>query len=99
MAWNGTNIYTAKTVIVMDEQWFMLSRLIKSGYCHSPEDTEYWKRANDFLLSINDRLLSSLTEKQMEWFYDIIASLDWEIDKREGRIAWGLEKEDEDDGL
>jgi len=99
MAWNGTNIYTAKTVIIMDEQWFMLSRLIKSGYCHNPKDTEYWRKANDFLLSINDRLLSSLTEKQVEWFYDIIESLNWEIDKREGRIAWGLEKEDEDDGL
>ncbi len=45
-------------------------------------DGGYWSDANSFVLSISNRKLSSLSEKQRDWLYDISASLSVELDRR-----------------
>jgi len=59
------------------------------------ENSEYWNAANDFIQQMKGRWLPSLTDKQVDWYYDIQASLAVEVDRREARIAFGLEEEDE----
>lgn len=88
MVWHGTPKTQAGKAILSDDQWRMLAKLA--------EDSEYWKTANDFMKGIGGRWLSSLSVKQVEWYYDIDAKLGVEVNKREGRIAFGLEGEDVD---
>ena len=87
MVWHGTSKTQAGKAILTDDQWLMLAKLAK--------DSEYWNSANDFMKSIDGRWLGSLSVKQVEWYGDIDAQLDVEVNKHEGRIAFGLEKEDE----
>lgn len=87
MVWHGTPKAQIDRVILTDDQWSMLEKLA--------EDSEYWKTVSDFMNGNNGRLLSSLSVKQVDWYYNIDAGLDVEVDKHEGKIAFGLEKEDE----
>jgi len=87
MVWHGTSKTQAGKAILTDDQWLMLAKLA--------EDNEYWKAASDFMKSIDSRWLSSLSVKQVEWYNDIDARLEVEVNRHEGRIAYGLEEEDE----
>lgn len=87
MVWHGTSKTKAGKAILTEDQWLMLTKLA--------EDSEYWESAKIFMISVDGRELHSLSEKQFNWYYDIDAGLDVEVNRREGRIAFGLEKEDE----
>ena len=86
MVWHGASRTQAGKALLTDDQWAMLAKLA--------EDSEYWSKANDFMKQMDGRWLSSLTVNQLDWYYRIDASLDVEINKHEGRIAFGLEKEE-----
>jgi len=85
--WIGTPKNNIQKVDLSEDQWSMLERLSQS-------DSEYWMTAHDFITRNNGRALSSLTQAQYNWFCELDASLDVELWRREGRIAWGLEEED-----
>ena len=87
MVWHGSLKTQAGKALLMEDQWLMLAKLA--------EDSEYWKTVNDFMNSIHGRWLSSLSVKQLEWYHNIDAQLDVEVNKHEGRVAYELEKEDE----
>lgn len=87
--WVGTPKSRISIVALSDDQWKTLIRLRDAG-------VEYWITAHDFICSNNGRALSSLTNKQLNWFYEIDATLDREVDRHEGRIAWGKEPDNED---
>lgn len=87
MVWHGTSKAQVDRAILTDDQWSMLEKLA--------EDSEYWKTVSDFMNGNNGRLLSSLSVKQVDWYYNIEAALGTEVERHEGRIAFGLEKEDE----
>lgn len=85
MVWHGSSKTQAGKAILTDDQWLVLAKLA--------EDSEYWKTAQDFMKGIVGRKLSFLSVKQYEWYGNIDASLNVEVNKREGRIAFGLESE------
>ena len=87
MVWHGTSKSQSDKAFLTDDQWLMLAKLA--------EDSEYWETANGFMNGINGCLLSFLSTKQLEWYDTIDAQLNVEVNRREGRIAFGLEKEDE----
>lgn len=83
MTWVGENAFTVRKVSLQDDQWSILDRL--------REDNDYWEGVYSFLCSANGRPLASLSQKQRDWYEDIFAALDVEIDRREARIAFGQE--------
>ena len=87
MVWHGTSKTQAGKAILTDDQWLIMAKLA--------EDSEYWESANGFMKSIDGRWLTSLSVKQAEWYNSIDAGLEVEVNRREGRIAFGLESEDE----
>lgn len=46
------------------------------------EDEEYWKTALSFVRGSSSRKWSSLSEKQQDWIFTIVASLEVELNKR-----------------
>lgn len=52
------------------------------------EDNVYWSNALSFMRSIQTRKLSSLTNRQRNWLYDIDAALGVELNKRIAREAF-----------
>ncbi len=52
------------------------------------KDDEYWKTALSFIRSSSTRKMSTLSEKQKSWLYNIIDSLEVELDKKEAREAF-----------
>lgn len=85
--WIGASKTQAGKAILSEDQWQMLAKLA--------EDNGYWKTAHDFMCGIDGHELSSLSVKQLDWYNDIDARLDVEVNRHEGRIAFGLEKEDD----
>ena len=87
MTWHGTSVFTSKLVIITEDQRLMLAELA--------ENSEYWNAANDFIQQMKGRWLPSLTDRQEDWYHEIQARLAVDVNRREARIAFGLEKEDE----
>lgn len=87
MVWHGIAKSKIDKAVLTDDQWFIMIKLA--------EDSEYWKTADKFMKSIEGRWLGSLTKKQVDWYYSIDATLDVEINRREARIAFGYEEEEE----
>lgn len=73
-------------VRLTNEQMDMLGELADSG-------NEYWEKVQGFILRMKNRELSSLSDAQVDWYYNISASLNREIDLREARIAFGEDSE------
>jgi len=88
MVWHGTLINRSSTVFLQDDQWSALEQLAITS--------EYWRTAASFLYRMNDRLLSSLTDRQKEWYEELHAELNVQVDRREARIAFGLEPDYDD---
>lgn len=86
MVWHGQSKTEAGKALLTDDQWLMMAKLA--------EDSEYWNSANDFMKSVDGHWLGSLSVKQLNWYYDIDARLDAEVNKHKGKIAFGLEEED-----
>lgn len=87
MVWHGTSKTQAGKAILTDDQWLVMVKLA--------EDSEYWNAAYNFMKGIDGRWLYTLSVKQLDWYHDIDAKLEVEVNRREGRIAFGLEQEDE----
>jgi hypothetical protein len=85
MVWVGYNAFTVHKVSLHDDQWSVLE--------HLREDSDYWEGVHSFLCSMNGRPLTSLSQKQQEWYEDIFAALSVEVERREARITYGLEAE------
>ena len=86
MVWHGSAKTQAGKALISEDQRLRLVKLA--------EESDYWKTAKSFIESIEGRWLGSLSLKQLEWYNDIDAKLDWEVDRHEGRIAWGEEKDE-----
>jgi len=86
--WLGTPKAHIDKIALSEDQWNILIKLRDAG------DSKYWEAAHDFVCSNNGRVLSSLSDKQLNWFYEIDAALDREVDRHEGRIAWGEEPDE-----
>jgi hypothetical protein len=67
-------------VKLTDEQIKLLEELAS--------DSDYWSNALDFIHQTLGRELSSLSDKQVDWYYQIIASLDVEFNRREAIKAF-----------
>jgi len=85
--WLGASKTQAGKALLTDEQWLIIAKLA--------EDSEYWNSAQDFMKQVDGLWLTSLSVNQLGWYSDIDAQLDVEVNRREGRIAFGEEKEDE----
>lgn len=85
--WHGASKTQAGRALLTDDQWLILAKLT--------EESEYWDTAQGFMKGIDGCELSSLSVKQLDWYNDIDAKLEVEVNRREGRIAFGLEGEDE----
>ena len=83
--WLGVNGDTTGKVELGDEKWNLLAELADAS--------EYWSKAHDFLKSVQDREFSSLSHRQVDWYYSIDASLDKELQLREAREAFGKHSE------
>jgi Arc/MetJ-type ribon-helix-helix transcriptional regulator len=68
------------SVKLTDEQIELLEELA--------EGNDYWSNAHEFIHQSLGRELSSLSDKQLDWYYVIEASLNVELDKIEARRAF-----------
>ena len=82
MTLQGSINAQSSKVCLTDEQQTLLAELA--------DDSEYWKKAHDFFKQVEGRELSSLTDKQENWYINIEASINRENDLREAMIAFGL---------
>ena len=73
---------SSEIVRLSEEQRDMLGSLI--------QDSEYWSKAQDFVEQVDGYALCTMTERQVEWYHQIVAGLDVEIDRKEGRLAFDV---------
>lgn len=74
MTWIGISSGTkGGKVTLSDRQWQILKYLA--------EYSSYWAGANTFMSQMKDKELSTLTSKQYDWFMQIDAELNDEINK------------------
>lgn len=85
MSWLGSKEVPQSKVQLSDEMWDLLAELA--------EGNDYWSEAHDFMKSIHGRELSFMSEKQVDWFYNIESSLGRELQLREAKEAWGEDSE------
>lgn len=81
MTWHGSDKSQQGKVCLNDEKQTLLAELA--------EDSEYWSKAQDFFKQVEGFELSSLTDRQEDWYYIISATLDKEHNAREAKIAFG----------
>lgn len=84
MVWHGASRTQGGKALLTDDQWLMLAKLAK--------DSEYWKTANNFMKGIRGHELTSLSVKQLDWYYTIEARLDVEINKQTAREVFNNEQ-------
>jgi len=85
MTWCGSGTAPPGRVFMNDEKWDLLAQLA--------EDGDYWSKAQDFMKSVHGRELSSMSDKQVDWYHNIDASLDRELNLREAKVAFGEDSE------
>lgn len=59
------------------------------------EDNEYWKTALSFFRSVSTRKFSTLSDRQKDWLYNIVDSLEVELNRKEARKAFESESGDD----
>lgn len=84
VTWLGSTKTPAGRATLSKKQWAILAKL--AG------DSEYWKTSQSFMRGINGHELSSLSEKQLDWYNTIEASLNVEIDRKTTREVFGSEQ-------
>ncbi len=72
-------------VFMSDEKWDLLAQLA--------EDSDYWNTAQDFAKQVHGRELSSMSDKQVDWFHNIEAALGREFYLKEAKEAFGEDSE------
>ncbi|MDD5704190.1 MAG: hypothetical protein PHU23_19320 [Dehalococcoidales bacterium] len=92
--WVGQSPLTHDVIALTDEHWDMLEHLSSSD---DPRIRRYWNGAREFLYQINGRNKKYLSQRQIDWFTSLYAHLEVAVNKKEARIAFGLEKEIEGD--
>lgn len=85
MTWGGNGSVQTGRVFMSDDKWDMLAQLA--------EDSDYWSKAQDFAKSVHGRELSSMSDKQVEWYYNIDAALGKQLQYKEAKEAWGEDSE------
>ena len=85
MTWPNPGNASQGSIQLSDEKWTILAELADAS--------EYWSKAHGFLLQHNGRELSSMTDRQVDWYYSIGAALDRELQMREAREVWGVDGE------
>jgi len=85
MTWCGSGNPPPGRVFMKDEKWELLAQLA--------EDSDYWSKAQDFMKQVHGRELSSMSNKQVDWYYNIDASLDRELSLKEAKEGWGEDSE------
>ena len=81
MTWPSSNTVPPGKILLSDEKWDILAKLA--------EDDDYWSKAQDFMKSIHGRELSSISNKQADWYHNIDATLDRELQLKEAKEVWG----------
>jgi hypothetical protein len=76
----SSNSDNTSQVYLTDAQTSMLEEL-------SPT-SDYWTKSHDFIHQVLGREICSLSQSQLNWYYNIKASLDREIEFDEARVAF-----------
>jgi len=85
MTWAGSSDAPSGRVFLSDPKWDLLAELA--------EDSEYWSKAQDFMKQVHGRELSSMSNKQADWYYNIDAALGKELQLKEAKEVWGEDSE------
>ena len=85
MTWPSPSDDSSEKILFSDEKWDILAKLAEGG--------DYWSKAQDFMKSIHGRELSSISDKQADWYHNIDAALDKELQLKEAKEVWGEDSE------
>ena len=85
MTWGGGGSVVTGKVSLSDDKWDLLAELAESD--------DYWSKAQEFMKQVHGRGLSSMSDKQVEWYYNIDAALGKQLQYNEAKEAWGERSE------
>ncbi len=85
MTWPSSSDAPSGKILFSDEKWDILAKLA--------EDSDYWSKAQDFMKSIHGRELSSVSDKQADWYYSIDTALEKELQLKEAKEVFGERSE------
>ncbi len=81
MTWQSPGNIVQSKVQLSEEKQVLLAELANTS--------EYWSKAQDFTKQVNGRELSSMTDRQVDWYHSIDAGFDRELQLKEAKDAFG----------